>query len=395
MPERLPFFATAARGTEGLVAGELAWAGAKRIRQDRGGVRFLAGLDEAARFCVWSRVAMRVLLPVAEARAPGAEGLYEAARAVPWEEHLTLQTTFSVEATVKDTEHTHSGFVALKLKDGLVDRLREKLGGRPDVDTRRPDVHVVAHLKGEQLSLSLDVCGEPLFKRGYRRAQTAAPLKENLAAAVLLLAGYDGSEPLVDVLAGSGTLVVEAGLMATRSAPGLSRSFAAESWPTLGKSFTERVAEVKAEARAQRRPPPAPLLARDYDEEAVAAARRNLKAAGLAQVPVELMDATRGGPPQGAPGLVVSNPPYGERLGTGGQKGMKTFFHALGQALGRWEGWRLALLAGNPAFESAFGKRPTGRVKLFNGPIECTLLRYGDRLAITPRVGPAPEPEDE
>src|SRR5262249_56931214 len=161
MPRRVPLFATAARGTEDLLADELTELGATRGRADRGGVSFQANLHEALRIALWSRIAMRLLWPLAEAEARGAEGLYDAAHEVPWEEHLDPGATFAVEATLRDSEHTHSGFVALKIKDALVDRLRERRGGRPDVDTRRPDVRVTAHLAGTRLAAARDGVGWP------------------------------------------------------------------------------------------------------------------------------------------------------------------------------------------------------------------------------------------
>ncbi|MCU0695139.1 MAG: THUMP domain-containing protein [Myxococcaceae bacterium] len=378
--ERLPLFATATRGTEPFLADELEGLGCKRIRQDRGGVRFFAALDELARVLVHSRVAMRVLYPLRQFEAEGADGLYEAARAVPWEEWLGRGSTFSIEATLKDSEHTHSGFVALKLKDGLVDRLREKWGQRPDVDTRNPTFHVVAHLAKTQLSLSLDLSGEPLFKRGYRVKTTAAPLKETLAAALLLAAKYDGSEPFVDPMCGSGTLAIEAGFIATRRAPGLKRDFACERWPHFAPKLKPLLEAVRTEAFAQVRPAPAPLYARDYDDEVIAAVRRNVVTSGLStSVRVDLLDATTAPPPDGPPGLVATNPPYGERLGSGGQKGMKSFFHKLGTNLKTWNGWRFAFLAGNEAFESALGMRPSARLKVWNGPIACEWLQVAPR----------------
>lgn len=377
MAVRLPLFATAARGTEPMLAQELGQLGAKRLRQDRGGVRFMADLDEILRVCIHSRVAMRVLYPLGTFEAHGAEGLYEAARQVPWEEWLTAKTSFAVEATLKDSEHDHSGFVALKLKDGIVDRLREKLGARPDVDTRDPVFRVTAHLVKSTLSLSLDLCGEPLFKRGYRVATTPAPLKETLAAAMLLHSGYKGDEPLCDPMCGSGTLVLEAGLIAAQRAPGLDRRFALESWPAFSERARPLLDDLRKEARAKVRPPPFPLFARDREPDAVAALKKNLARAGLkAAVEVEEADVLRAEPARGPGGLLISNPPYGERLSLGGQKGMKSFFFSLSQALERWPGWRLSLLAGNPAFESAFHRRPASRTDLWNGPIPCTLLQY-------------------
>jgi putative N6-adenine-specific DNA methylase len=226
MAERLTLFATAARGTEDLLAEELRELGASRVRQDRGGVRFDANLHEALRICLWTRIAMRVLYPLGEFEARGADGLYDAVRSVRWEDHLTATSTFAVDATLKDTEHTHSGFVALKVKDAIVDRLRDRLGVRPDVDPKRPDVSVVAHLAKEKLSLSLDLCGMPLHKRGYRVKQTIAPLKETLAAAILRAVGYTGDETLLDPMCGSGTFLIEAGLIAINRPPSLERPFA-------------------------------------------------------------------------------------------------------------------------------------------------------------------------
>ncbi len=376
MAVRLPLFATCTRGTEPYLAKELEALGCKRIRQDRGGVRFMAALDEILRVCLHSRIAMRVLYPLGEFEVVGAEGLYEAALTVPWEEWISMKTTFAVEATLKDSEHTHTGFVALKLKDAIVDRLREKFGARPDVDSHDPTVRVVAHLHKTQLSLSLDLCGEPLFKRGYRIKTTIAPLKETLAAAMLMAADYTGDEPLADPMCGSGTLVIEGAWMAMRRAPGLKRHFALEDWPEFAAKAKPLLDDLRREAVSQQRTLPFQIIARDYNEDALAAVKRNVVAAGLSTVVrIEEADVLRSEPPPG-PGLLISNPPYGERIGEGGQKGMKSFFHSLGKELWKWDGWRMALLAGNPAFESAFGHRPGKRVDLWNGPIACELLMY-------------------
>jgi putative N6-adenine-specific DNA methylase len=323
---------------------------------------------------------MRVLYPLGEFDAPGAEGLYEATSKVAWDEWLSPRTTFAVEATLKDSEHTHTGFVALKIKDAIVDQLRNKFGARPDVDSHDPTVRVVAHLHRTTLSLSLDLCGEPLFKRGYRLKTTVAPLKETLAAAMLMAANYTGEEPLADPMCGSGTLVIEGAWIAMRRAPGLKRRFACEDWPQFAATARPLLEDLRREAVSAQRTLPFQLVARDYNEDALAAVKRNVVAAGLSTaVRIEEADVLRSEPPVGPAGLLISNPPYGERIGEGGQKGMKSFFHSLGRELWKWEGWRLALLAGNPAFESAFGHRPTKRTALWNGPIACELLQYRDR----------------
>jgi putative N6-adenine-specific DNA methylase len=393
MAERLALFATTARGTEDLLAEELRELGARRIRQDRGGVRFLATLDEALRVCLWSRIAMRVLYPLGEFEAHGAEGLYEAAASVPWEEHLTPDHTFAVEATLRDSEHSHSGFVALKVKDALVDRMRGTLGARPDVNTRNPDVGVVAHLARERLSLSLDLCGEPLHRRGYRVRPTPAPLKETLAAALLRAARYTGEEALVDPMCGSGTLLIEGGLVARRRAPGIGRSFAVERWPHLGARAKELLEDLRADARRNERKVSVPLRGFDKDPDALEAARRNVKAARLSEeIQIAEGDATKPLPlPEGG-GLLLTNPPYGERIGSGGQKGMKAFYFKLGENLRALDGWRVFILSGNPAFESAFHARPSSRREVWNGPIECTLLgyRFGTAAPATAKAGSEP-----
>lgn len=384
MPERLPLFATASRGTEPYLVKELQALGASRVKQDRGGVRFFANIHEIMRLLVHSRLAMRVLYPVGEAEAVGKDGLYEAARSVPWEEHLTPDTTFAVEATLKDSEHNHSGFVALRVKDAIADRLRETKGRRPNVDTRKPDVAIVVHLNKTKLSMSLDLAGEPLHRRGYRVEQTVAPLKETLAAAVLAGCNYLGEEPFADPMCGSGTLVVEAAMIACRKAPGARRRFAVEQWPQLGEQARKLVAEFQKEAIANERALPFPFTARDREEEAVHATKFNLKAAGIQGVTVELGDALAAPPPEGQAGLLASNPPYGDRLTAGGQKGMKSFYFHLGDSLSSWTGWRMGFLVGNEAFESAFHMRPAERIELWNGPIECRLFTYPAR---TPRTG--------
>ncbi len=403
MAERLLLFATTARGTEELLAEELKELGARRIRQDRGGVRFLANLDEALRVCLWSRIAMRVLYPLGEFEAHGAEGLYDAAASVPWEEHLTPQHTFAVEATLRDSEHTHSGFVALKVKDALVDRMRGKLGSRPDVDTRNPDVSVVAHLAKEKLSLSLDLCGEPLHRRGYRVRPTEAPLKETLAAALLRAAQYTGEEALVDPMCGSGTLLIEGGLIARKRAPGIARSFAVERWPHLGTQAKALLDDLRADARRNERKVLVPLRGFDKDPEAVEAARRNVGAARLSEeIQIAEGDATHPFPVPEGGGLLITNPPYGERIGTGGQKGMKSFYFKLGENLRQLSGWRVFVLSGNTAFESAFHARPSSRRDVWNGPIPCTLLGYrfsaptfvGKPGSSEPALGAAHQPAD-
>jgi len=376
VPERLPLVATASRGTEPLLAEELSELGAKKVRQERGAVRFAANWREALRILLWSRIAMRLLYPLASAKVRGAQGLYDAARSIAWEEHLSTESTFSVEATLRDSEHTHSGFVALKVKDAIADRMRDRLGRRPNVESRDPDVSVSVHLAKDQLTVGLDLAGRPLNQRGYRVQPTAAPLKETLSAALLRSARYTGAEPFVDPMCGSGTLVIEAALIAANRAPSLHRTFAVERWPSRALDAQRLLRELREEAAAAERQPAFPILGFDRDADALKAARRNAAKLGRA-VQLRVADALHPLPLGDLPpGVLLTNPPYGSRLTAGGQKGMKAFYFKLGESLRQLAGWRVFILAGNPAFESAFHLKPASQRAFWNGPIECRLFGY-------------------
>jgi putative N6-adenine-specific DNA methylase len=391
----LRFFATCAKGTEGALRRELSALRLKAVRGDRGGVSFEGPLEAGMRACLHARTAMRVLLELARYEAPSAEALYEGARAVAWEEWLTVRTTLAVEATVSSSAVTHSGYAALKVKDAAVDALRAKLGARPDVDAKDPDVSIVLHLARGQATLSLDLAGEPLHRRGYRAVTTEAPLKETLAAAVLLLGGADPELPFVDPLAGSGTLAIEHALRARRIAPGLSRAFGFQRWPAYRGGPQSAWDRMKAEARALELPrAPAPIVARDLHSKAILAARRNVEAAGLAaDVVVEQGDA-RDLEPRFPAGTLATNPPYGERLMGGRAEGARAappaedrvqrkklegFYRGLAEMIARHRGWTAILLSGSPLLERAVPLRPEVDHRLWNGPLEVHLLKYAVR----------------
>jgi len=311
----LRFFATCAKGTEGALRRELSALRLKAVRGDRGGVSFEGPLEAGMRACLHARTAMRVLLELARWPAPTADALYEGARAVEWETWLTTRTTLAVEASVSSSAITHSGYAALKVKDAAVDALREKVGARPDVDAKDPDVRIVLHLARGEATLSLDLAGEPLHRRGWRTTTTVAPLKETLAAAVLLLGRVDTDLPFVDPLCGSGTLAIEQALRARRVAPGLDRSFAFQRWACYRDELQSRWDKLKGQARAAVLPAaPAPIFASDFHPKAVDACRRNAHLAGVTgDVAIEQANV-RDLQPRGERGTLCMNPPYGERL---------------------------------------------------------------------------------
>lgn len=370
------FFATCARGTEGALRRELVGLGLPAVRGDRGGVSFEGRIEHGMRACLFSRTAVRVLVELARYPAEDAQDLYRGARSVDWSDWLTTRTTLAVEASSSSAAVTHSGYAALKVKDAVVDALRDKLGARPDVDSRDPDVRVVLHLARGRATLALDLAGEPLHRRGWRVAGAAAPLKETLAASVLALGRVPLDRPFVDPMCGSGTLCIEQALAARRMAPGLSRAFGFQRWPGYRGAWQSTWDRMKEEARAGVLPrAPAPVRGRDHSARALQAARRSAAAAGVAaDVAFEPGDARRLEPafPEGT---LCFNPPYGERLATRRLQ-LQGLYRGLGEMLRRHGGWAAVVLSAGPVFERAIRLAPEVRHRLWNGPIEVRLLRY-------------------
>ncbi len=358
------WYATCPRGAEEALEGELAALGAKGVRPGRGGVRFTGERETALRACLSLRTALRVLEPIGEFAATSSDELYAGALELPWPELIARGQTLAVAASGRAEGLTNTRFIEQRIKDAAVDALRTKAGFRPDVDPRAPDVLVVAHLAEGRCSLSLDL----------RVRTVEAPLRESLAAAVVLYSGWAGVTPLHDPLCGSGTLAIEAALFASRRAPNLKTKLACESWPRTAAEDGRTLQRLREEL-AQRATAAPPILASDRDADAVEATRANARAAGVT-LQIFAADA-REIRPLDRPGQLLLNIPYGERLGTGGRKQLKTFYHQLGASLRRLEGHRAAILSGNEDFESAFGVRPSGPARvLWNGPLRCTLHRY-------------------
>jgi 23S rRNA (guanine2445-N2)-methyltransferase / 23S rRNA (guanine2069-N7)-methyltransferase len=385
------WYATCPRGAEPALESELVAIGAKGIRPGRGGVRFTGEREVALRGCLALRTALRVLEPVGEFAVDGPDALYGGVAAIGWEELIAKRQTIAVAATGRAPGLDHTRFVEQRVKDAIVDRLRERRGERPDVNLREPDVLVVIHLGEGSCSVSLDLAGDLLSNRGYRVRTVEAPLRESLAAAVLLLCGWDRATPLHDPLCGSGTIPIEAALLAANRAPNLRRHLACEKWPRTSDAAALRA--IRGELAAREIAPP-PILASDRDADAVAAARANTLAAGVPVrvfqrdvreiEPLDRMLRSFGAPPGGQgtrpppppSGQLVLNVPYGERLSAGSRKQLKSFYHSLGAALRRLEGHRIAVLSASEDFESAFGLRPRARRTLWNGPLRCTLYSY-------------------
>jgi putative N6-adenine-specific DNA methylase len=314
-----------------------------------------------------------VVVPVVRGQVQDRQQLYELAASAEWDRLLGDRQSFAADVAGSSRAFRNTAFAAQVVKDAVVDELRRRRGYRPDVDREEPDLRLHLHLSDGATSIALDSSGEPLGHRGYRPRGGPAPLAENLAAGILLMAGYDGSQPLLDPMCGAGTFAVEAALIASRTPPGLRREFAFERWPFHDRTlFEQRCREVSH----HRRTPPAPIIARDRDQRAVQAARRNLVAAWMDRfVTVEQGDALSLELPWQGPGMIVTNPPYGHRLGDVDR--LRRLYRRLGDQLKqRAVGATAWLLVGNRELAQELRLKPARRIPVYNGPIECRLLKF-------------------
>lgn len=419
MPETSPtaranLFAPCPRGLEQLLADELGALGADDCRTVASGVAFSGDRRLAYAANLHSRLASRVLVEVARRRYRNDDDLYRLAAGVDWETRFDPDLTLRVDTSAIRSPVRSLNFATLRVKDAIVDRLRDRTGRRPSIDTRQPDVRVWLFLEARDATLYLDLSGEPLFKRGWRSEREDrgdAPLKENLAAGLLALAGWTPATPLVDPFCGSGTIAIEAASIAHDLAPGLSRSFGFERLldhdPALWSSL--RAAAIRrAQAGAAT---PARIAGSDVDAAAVARARRNLARAGLPESAVRwaVGDLARIGPPFETPGFVVTNPPYGERIAARHEQAgdrddalpsqrrrhgdatparrpdrpshradrHEATMQAIGEAFRRdWPGWQVWMLSSDPALPAQLGMKARRRTPLYNGAIECRLFGF-------------------
>ncbi|MEJ2360792.1 MAG: bifunctional 23S rRNA (guanine(2069)-N(7))-methyltransferase RlmK/23S rRNA (guanine(2445)-N(2))-methyltransferase RlmL [Gammaproteobacteria bacterium] len=375
-------FATAPKNLEALLAEEIRQLGIGNARDTRGGVRFAAELAEAYRVCLWSRVANRVLLQLATFVADSAESLYAGVQGIDWSAHFDTTQTFAIDLNLSSSNLTHSQFAALKAKDAIVDQFRDNSGERPSVNTEQPDIRINIYLFRNQASLYLDLSGGSLHRRGYRARAGAAPLKENLAAAILLRANWPSvarsGGSLIDPMCGSGTLPIEAALIAGDIAPGLlQQQFGFLHWRQHDAHAWQQelqIAQQRADAGREHIPP---IRGTDQDPESVRIARHNVRLAGLQDVVQITQQALQDCQPltDDERGLVVVNPPYGERLGA--DSDLPALYGALGEILKtRFLHWQVAVFTGNPELARHIGLRSTRQHALYNGPIACKLIHY-------------------
>jgi putative N6-adenine-specific DNA methylase len=369
------YFATCARGIEPVLADELRTLGANAVEPGRGGVHFAGDQALLYQANLWLRTAIRVLWPILEAPVESPEELYEAVRSVDWTRYLTSDHTLAVDCNVRDSRITHSKYAALKTKDAICDQFTERFGRRPSVDVEEPMVGLNLHIYRDQAVLSLDSSGESLHKRGYRPILTKAPLNEALAAALILLSGWKGTAPFVDPLCGSGTLPIEATWLAIRRPPGLTRKrFGFQGWLDFDINLWLGLRDQAR--RGVRNELAAPILGSDLRRDAILFSRKNAKAAGVGHlIRFEVKDVRDFQRPPGPPGVILCNPPYGERVGE--EQDLEGLYRTLGEVfVQRCRGWTAFVFTGNAHLARKINLAPTQQVPLFNGKIPCRLLRY-------------------
>ena len=377
------YFATCPKGLEYLLRDELVAMGAQDVREALAGAHFSGTLETAYRACLWSRLASRILLPLADFEAGDDDALYRGVQTIDWGTHLAAHGTLSVDAGTALSKLTHSQFIAQRVKDAVVDQFRQVDGNRPGVDTDEPDIRINLRLRRDRATVSLDLAGTPLHRRGWRELQGEAPLKENLAAAMLMRARWPevfaAGGALMDPMCGSGTLLIEGALMAADVAPGLRREyFGFLGWQQHDIALWRGLLD-EANARAEKglRELPSVFFGSDADPRMVQTSIRNAQAAGVAGfLTLDRQDVAHAAPPPGiSHGLVITNPPYGERLGERAE--MPLLYRAVGDALrARFSGWRAAVLAGDAELGKAMQLHADKRYTLYNGALETLLLTF-------------------
>ncbi|AKD05836.1 THUMP domain-containing protein [Pontibacter korlensis] len=372
--ENFNIIATTLSGLEEVLAQELRDLDMEYVKVGNRAVTCSGNLRQLYEANLWCRTAIRILKPIRQFKAHDEKNLYEQVQKTDWTEMMDLDMTFAIDAVVSHSTFEHSLYVAQLTKDAIVDQFRAKTGERPSVDRIRPDVRINLHMHDNLVTLSLDSSGDSLHRRGYRLQTNVAPLNEVLAAGIIALSGWDKKAPFVDPMCGSGTFLIEAALMAQNIAPGLFRRdpFGFEKW----KDYNEQVFEMvwnTAEAK-EKRTPQAKIIGYDLDADYIDAALNNIENAGLENViQVEQANFFETHAPEGQ-GVVVMNPPYNERIQS---DDINLLYKNIGDTLkNNYQGYDAFVFTGNLEAAKNVGLRTSRRVPLYNGSIECRLLKY-------------------
>lgn len=359
-------------GLEDVTAKELAQLGAKDIQQGIRSVSFKGNKTLLYNANLWLRTANKILVPIHQFPISGAEDLYQKIKKMEWEKIFDVSQTFFIDAVVSSRLFNHSQFPALKAKDAIADRFREKTGKRPNVEKIQPTIKINLYINQKnECVVSLDSSGEALFKRGYRASRSEAPIKEDLAAGMILLSGWDKKTPFLDLFCGSGTLLIEAYMIAHNIAPNLIREqFGFFNWKDFDASLFQ---QLKEQAIAQRIENEVSIYGVDNSGRVLGMCRANLKAADLLdKITLKIADFKDFTPPF-QKGIIISNPPYGERLGNE----MEMLYTNLGDVFKqKFKGWTAWIISSNFDALKKVGLRPSQKIKLYNGSLECKFVEY-------------------
>lgn len=359
-------------GLEHILADELNALGAQKVERLNRAVRFQGDKTLIYKANLWCRTALRILIPIHHYSARHKKQLYNGVQRYNWNELLEPTNTLAIDTTLQNTYFTHSKFVSQQIKDAIVDQIREKKGSRPSVDLTNPTLRLNAHIYKNNVTLSIDTSGNSLHRRGYHMHSASAPLNEVLGAGMIQLAGWQGQSPLIDPMCGSGTIITEAAMIAANIAPGLNRSFGFENLNNFDKDLWLRL---QKEAEGAKEQPPAYIEGSDQSAKAIRAARINLQSAGVHEyVTLKIRSFQKIQPPTEQAGLIIMNPPYGERLE---KDDLPAFYEMVGDKLKQsFTGWDAWLLSGNPEAIKRLGLQTQNKFTLYNGQIECKYLHY-------------------
>ena len=363
-------FVTCPRGLEAPLSQELEQLKCQDIRAVDGGVACKGGMEQVYRINLHSRTASRVLLRLTKSGYRSEQDIYKAAKNIRWTDWFDLEQTFKVKVEGKRAQVKSLDFVGLKIKDAVCDVFRDACDARPSVGKIRPDIRIHAFIDERDIQIFIDTSGEALFKRGYRQDTGEAPMRENLAAGLLLLAGYDGTQPFQDPFCGSGTIVIEAAWIATRRAPGLMRRFGFEKLKNFDAALWKKL---QHEAETQIRPAPAAISGSDNDRYMIRAAVANAQAAEVDTfIRFEVKDA-QDSRPNGEGGILISNPPYGVRLAE--VQALQTLYPQLGAWLKQhYAGWLAGMFTGDRDMPKFMRLSPKRKIPLYNGNLDCRLF---------------------
>ena len=371
MTQEFEMIAKTFMGLEPVLANELTQLGAKNVQVGRRMVSFTGDKEMMYRANFQLHTAIRILKPIKHFKALSADDVYEGIKDIDWTEYLSLDKTFAVDSVVFSEEFRHSKFVAYKVKDAIVDQFREKTGNRPNISVSNPDMRLHIHIAEDQCTLCLDSSGESLHRRGYRQESVEAPLNEVLAAGMILMTGWRGETDFIDPMCGSGTLLIEAALIARNMAPGLFRKeFAFEKWPDFDADLFDKIYNDDSQEREFNHH----IYGYDVDIKAVNTARLNVKAAGLtSDITVEEQDFKNFTQPK-EKSIMVTNPPYGERISTSDLLGT---YKMIGERLKhQFTGNEAWVLSYREECFSQIGLKPSIKIPLFNGSLECEFRKY-------------------